>query len=111
MRLIDADNLDKRIYEEIPLKEFGTVKRMARMREIIAEEPTVGGWISVKERLPDHSCTVLTYHDHGGMQILDYSKKHKLFNCYDWDKKAELDKHKIESVTHWMPAPEPPKED
>lgn len=41
MRLIDADALDKRIYEEIPIKEFGTVKRMARMREIVGEAPTV----------------------------------------------------------------------
>lgn len=44
MRLIDADKLDKRIYEEIPIKEFGTIKRMARMREIIAEAPTVDPW-------------------------------------------------------------------
>jgi hypothetical protein len=41
MRLIDADALDKRIYEEIPIKEFGTVKRMARMREIVGKAPTV----------------------------------------------------------------------
>ena len=40
-RLIDADALDKTIYEQIPIKVFGTVKRMAAMREIIQNAPTV----------------------------------------------------------------------
>lgn len=41
MRLGDLDALDKTIYEQIPIKVFGTVKRMAAMREIIQNAPTV----------------------------------------------------------------------
>lgn len=41
MRLIDADELDRRIYNDIPIKVFGTVKRMSAMREIVEEAPTV----------------------------------------------------------------------
>lgn len=103
MRLIDADELLRRTILN-PLHAPYITKND------IEAAPTVYGWVSVKDRLPDHSCTVLAYHDYGGMQVLDYSMKHKLFNCHDWNKKTELDSIKIESVTHWQPLPEPPKE-
>lgn len=41
MRPIDADVVDAQIYNEIPIKVFGNVKRMAAMREIIANAPTL----------------------------------------------------------------------
>ena len=41
MRMIDADALDARIYNEIPIKVFGNVAKMAKMREIVAEAPTI----------------------------------------------------------------------
>ena len=41
MRLVDADSLDKRIYNDIPISVFGSIKKMAAVREIIAEQPTV----------------------------------------------------------------------
>ena len=40
-RYIDADALDKRIYNDIPISVFGSIKKMAAVREIIAEQPTV----------------------------------------------------------------------
>jgi hypothetical protein len=40
-RLIDANALDKRIYNDIPISVFGSIKKMAAVREIIAEQPTV----------------------------------------------------------------------
>ena len=101
MRLIDADHLDKRIYEEIPLKEFGTIKRMARMREIIEEEPTVGGWISVKERMPEPPAQCLVYSDKRrprGMETATYTE-------FGWMTAAYFPE-----ITHWMPLPEPPEE-
>lgn len=55
MRLIDAEALDARIYNEIPIKIFGTVARMANMREIISQAPTIeaepvrhGYWIGTE---------------------------------------------------------------
>ena len=41
MRTIDADALDAKIYNEIPIKVFGTIQRMAAIREIIAQMPTI----------------------------------------------------------------------
>ena len=41
MRLIDADVLDAKIYNDIPIKVFGSVARMANMRELVSRQPTV----------------------------------------------------------------------
>lgn len=41
MRLIDGDALDAKIYNDIPIKVFGTVARMANMRELVNKQPTV----------------------------------------------------------------------
>lgn len=41
MRLIDADALDARIYNDIPIRVFGSVAKMANMREIISQAPTI----------------------------------------------------------------------
>lgn len=42
MRPIDADALDKLVYEEIPLKYFnGSLKTMSFVRELIEEAPTI----------------------------------------------------------------------
>jgi hypothetical protein len=58
-RYIDADALDKRVYEEIPLKYFnGSMKTMSFVRELIEEAPTVspdevrgvGEWEKVRDR-------------------------------------------------------------
>lgn len=40
-RLIDGDALDKHIYNDIPLKVFGNIARMADMRTLIADAPTI----------------------------------------------------------------------
>jgi hypothetical protein len=40
-RLIDADALDKQIYNDIPLKVFGNIARMAEMRNIVFNAPTI----------------------------------------------------------------------
>lgn len=41
MRLIDADALDKHIYNDVPVSRFGSIRRMAAVREIIEEAPTI----------------------------------------------------------------------
>jgi hypothetical protein len=56
-------------------------------------------WISVEERLPEHSGLVLAYYDCGTCDVT--------FHRYGggWYGDCE-DGH----VTHWMPLPQPPKE-
>lgn len=41
MRLIDADALDKHIYNDVPVSRFGNIRRMAAVRELIEEAPTI----------------------------------------------------------------------
>ena len=40
-RLVDADALDKHVYNDIPISVFGSVKKMASVRQIIEDAPTI----------------------------------------------------------------------
>lgn len=69
-------------------------------------------WISVKDRLPEEGDYVLgIVSGHNG--IIKFTDAWMLVH-YDADEKEWwADEYDIEgcSVTHWMPIPEPPKED
>ena len=41
MRRIDADALDQHIYNDVPVSRFGSIRRMAAVRELIEEAPTI----------------------------------------------------------------------
>lgn len=74
-------------------------------RKIIAEAPAADvverpRWISVKERMPEDGKNVLAY-EGGGFYFLDW--------CCDG--KWVVASESIAVVTHWMPLPEPPKEE
>ena len=87
----------------------------------IAELEAAQRWISVKDRLPEENGSYLVfYHEWSDgsflptyedcairvMRFLD-SRKWRYPVCVD--KRCEADTHR--EVTHWMPLPEPPKED
>ena len=40
-RLVDADAMDKRVYNDIQISVFGSVKKMAAVRQIIEDAPTI----------------------------------------------------------------------
>ncbi len=61
--------------------------------------PTVGGWISVKDRLPETGRLALVYGSMGAMTIARYIATN------EW-----LVPGIFSTVTHWMPLPEPPEE-
>jgi hypothetical protein len=77
---------------------------------ILNEQPSTGKfwverkdqWISVKDRLPEDGSYILMS---GGSQItmgwLNFSRK-EFIQCISWTNLTE-------SVTHWMPLPEPPE--
>ena len=69
-------------------------------------------WISVKDRLPEDERNVLAYYgyDHGDgnlgmrfMAVLTYF-------AFDQQPRFQFESTGLK-VTHWMPLPEPPKED
>ena len=72
-----------------------------------ATDNNVGSkWISVSERLPENFISVLVH-------IPDMNPCHAVMEAYRFDdglvtKMAAFD---INCATHWMPIPEPPKED
>ena len=69
--------------------------------------PTVNDWISVNDRMPDNGQDVLVY--------IDDKEESRITGCnydngvwYDCVMNCEI---VIPNITHWMPIPEPPKED
>ena len=81
-------------------------------RKLIEEAPAVQRWIPVSERLPKPYMDVITlrldllnekYHAVG----LEYIMLHGTENIPMWSKDHLTWKN---NVTHWMPLPEPPKE-
>lgn len=101
MRLIDADALRERIHEE----KIASGMAKARLMEMIKDAPTIGGWISVKDRLPEDTGDHLVY----------TCKEYTGIFWFDRDKKEWIEVGDYPCIagyiTHWMPLPEPPNTD
>ena len=103
MRMIDAD----------ALREATQHAAFIRWKDV-EDAPTVGGWISVKDRLPEVGEFVLVAHkvDYGfgiGNTLVDTA----LFQPDGFSGGGYgnfLDGPCSTEVTHWMPLPEPPEE-
>ena len=67
-------------------------------------------WISVKERLPEDHVRVLVCNDEGKMITAERAEDDwwHTYCAYDVDRWDALESGVI---THWMPLPEPPKEE
>lgn len=75
---------------------------------LIANGVTVQKWIPVTERLPEKGETVLVYHaDMGNWQPVMEATLYE----DGWLTKFDFDPCENPNITHWMPLPEPPKED
>ena len=76
----------------------------------LADAPTVGGWVSVKDRLPENEQYVMLWTKTGVMKYAKYldNEPHRPWITYDEDGSIRAWDN---VVTHWMPLPEPPKED
>ena len=131
MRMIDADALKGPIeLQRVFYVRIGATERAEAYANClweIAEAPTVGAWISVKDRLPEEhesifhkflgtpkwssamwqqeSDKVLVYVSFpDGTGVVTTGCLHNS----DW--MTTVSKALPQTVTHWMPLPEPPKE-
>lgn len=106
MRPIDADAL---------MDYCNNLKDKTIDANDIARFPTVGGWISVKDRLPKSMANkVLVWVEHeelvGYIGFGHYEKYKGEEMWYDLEHDERFDKHGY-TVTYWMPLPEPPIEE
>jgi hypothetical protein len=121
-RLIDADALINeagKLWSEMPDGE----ELSKELMKAINHAPTIGGWISVKDRLPkDGLISKLICDDNNNVRICDkvttvtLSNGEKVFSSdsqlVDFIMEGmKVPPDKITHITHWMPLPEPPKED
>lgn len=69
------------------------------------EQGCGGQWISVKDRLPEPGQKIIAvFRDGGGLMVDQARYRDDLFDFSGWCNVQ------MESVTHWMPLPKPPKE-
>ena len=77
-------------------------------------EACVPKWISVKDRLPEDDVDVIVYavSNNGGYTIVITFHTHKLYglNIEGWAPPWQYFTISY-TITHWMPLPEPPKEE
>lgn len=73
---------------------------------LISNGVTVQEWISVKDRLPEEKVNCIVHYKHAYCENDDYWA---IGICFYDGKKFQIDW--AYKVTHWMPLPEPPKEE
>ena len=111
-RLIDADALLRNTV-------YNTLNAPYITKRDVEEAPTVGGWISVKDRIPERQMPVIVYvpphkddeeeyFGHVGMAYYTYSGNGGYWAGTDGAVYGAIGI--IHKPTHWMPLPEPPKE-
>ena len=110
-RLIDADALTGKI-----LSTTFTEKNMWALNlllGLIEDAPTAGGWINVKDRIPENDRSYLTIGPRGVMRVAKAYIPAQVLKTYGGDPNYVLwtCESRFVSVTHWMPLPEPPKGD
>ena len=114
MRLIDADALDMaftnlRFNKDMSLAHWGDRKDWClhghEVEKLIYDAPTIGGWISVKdkEKLPKGEC--IAYSSKFDEMMIGYIGEAQ---NSDTGYLAENEYEFLYNVTHWMPLPESP---
>lgn len=106
MRLIDADALKKRFDDEVPIRPISLTYNKEDVIRAVLDAPTIGGWISVKDKLPEIGEKVLVYSKFGHVSDMTL-QRHGGQNGYDV---LIFDPHGMKpgtDITHWMPLTKP----
>ena len=100
---------------------YYNVDALAIADHLVSNGVTVQEWISVEDRLPENDGSYLvTMNSFGGYKYIDvrwFAKDGEAVNEYElagqenvwYYHDSEWGYISIDSVTHWMPIPEPPK--
>lgn len=114
MRLIDADEYTKQIYDLIDayrdcpvLSSVEVNKRIEPLSDAIfrlKRTPTINSyeWISVEDRLPEDNTDVLVYRG-SLISVYTYIGHNEWEDDYGYWSRTD-----DENITHWMPLPQPP---
>ena len=115
MRPIDADALIK-ILEPHSLRNGAVLGWHSGLIDAVIDEirkmPTIGGWISVKDRLPEEKENPYTQDYQEVLCVLKTRfgtdvRVYKFGKGHFWNGPTEIDR----MISHWMPFPELPKEE
>ena len=112
MRLIDADKTLETLegLTELVIGEGAALVKALTFAALKSESvvPTIGGWISAKDRLPESNEAVLVaVYDSDGQA---YHTIAVHYPCGDWDCDDDYFNMSEDEVRYWMPLPEPPEE-
>ena len=88
--------------------------------KLIAEAPTIGGWISVKDAMPEEDGQYLVLLNKTHLMVVSFAKKleevdREVFagrdepGWFEWDTEW-CEFYEVTAVTHWMPIPKLPQE-
>ena len=84
---------------------------LAYIQQLEAVQPK---WISVEDRLPEDNLNVLVYaigdNENSVIAMTSYTHKMYGYNIEGWRSPWQYFFYEYK-ITHWMPLPEPPKED
>lgn len=115
MRLIDADALLHELIEMVRYSAGEYKYGIEAAKLVVIDAPTVakdinapnnGGWISVKDRLPEDETIVIAYVQHK----IGWKRMFAWHGVYGWHSSdPDFDDKDSDYVTHWMPLPENPE--
>lgn len=114
-RLIDADELMESVRKALGIKSMAKSLLLPAERTIIDQidsAPTVNGWISVKDKLPERKWIdylVATRIQNDGTRGFNVAWLNDDNGVWKSNDEWICDGREI--VTHWMPLQEPPEED
>ena len=101
---IDTDKIIDNVVSEVLEKKIDGKTFKQWMVEIAKHQ-----WISVKDQLPEKDGDYLIRLKNGAMMVIYYKFDYKNPGWYEYD--SEWGFCERNDVTHYMPLPEPPKED
>ena len=103
-RYLDDSNLPCMFGKsDIEEKRVDTIKEMLEIVQEVAEEYK-GGWISVKDRLPDKAGSYLVIGKSGGATVTRWYMPSEFYP------EGHFGGNSTDYIRYWMPRPEPPKE-